>query len=856
MGAMNAVQLLVDEKAHGYARIYASLLTDEFQRKRAYASIVALYSFLNILEKTPYEIQKAMTLFRNPLLNEQYEISDVYVNNWHLDVRVVTGGNAVLIPKIHYDSDIVPDFYIVVKVDRELKNAELIGIADTSTIEKEAFDYHYYSVPFDSLISYDEFLEKIQNEKNSNYTNEEHSLFKENYLGLMDNDIDTQTKNRILKHLFECSECRAEFCCFTGFEMVSCNAGKYPELLEDQTLSIIGAQDVDDKKYEGKEETIYIGDDAEIIEDSSEENVKEETVSDILDELFSMDEGFIEDSDTITEKSIEKEIEPSQLSNNSDMEIIEDNNEALSVLGDSSQELEIIEDSSILESPSEVSIQEDDMQMIYEDNNSEFISNSDMEVIGKNTTDELQEDDEMVILEHSDEIEFIPDATEEQDLETDKVLIDEGTNVSENTQKVIVDYDENGEPIYSYITPIVQDEAENSTSEIQPIDDEDDKNEEYIDENLESDLEIEESEDSATNDVDVLSDEENSEANDSELIETSEDEDGEATEIEYQDYNEEKTLRDDTLEDEILLQTDDDELDETPINDEEQEEIDEKYQDDEEDDDEGEYDDYDVEDVLPEEQISKGTSKLPLVIVSILLLAGLIGGGAFFFLKNKSNSETVASETLNDTNAIELPNTQASNDMFEQQPDNGIEVPASNDENVAQEENKVPDNNPMADGIPVTGTIDVPPLTENDLIAPQEKQSYGDVNKAIANAFSQSGSGVSFRGLNWFCTSELFSDKTFKNYLQNIDNSLKQNLKNNILNATEVPPKDMVAAKFAVDNNGNLRKVIISESSGSEAIDNIVLQSINETFQGEKSQILNDSALKSDMYYLKVVIKL
>ena len=61
---------------------------------------------------------------------------------------------------------------------------------------------------------------------------------------------------------------------------------------------------------------------------------------------------------------------------------------------------------------------------------------------------------------------------------------------------------------------------------------------------------------------------------------------------------------------------------------------------------------------------------------------------------------------------------------------------------------------------------------------------------------------------------------------------------------------------MAVDNNGNLLKTVISDSSGSEQIDNIVLQSINETFQGEKSPILTDSPLKSDKYYLKVIIKL
>ena len=163
MSSTDTIKLTIDEKAHSYAKIYASLLSDEFQRKRAYASIVALYSFINLLEKTPYELQKAMTLFRNPMLNEQYEISDLYVNNWHLDVRIVTGGEAVLLPKIHFDNNIAADFYIIIKVNSALTTAELVGIADSTAVKKEPFDYHYLSVNFNELINYDEFLKEVKN---------------------------------------------------------------------------------------------------------------------------------------------------------------------------------------------------------------------------------------------------------------------------------------------------------------------------------------------------------------------------------------------------------------------------------------------------------------------------------------------------------------------------------------------------------------------------------------------------------------------------------------------------------------------------------------------------------------------
>ncbi len=852
MSIKETMQLTIDEKAYGYAKIYASLLSDEFQRKRAYASILALYSFLNTIEKTSYQIQKSMTLYRNPLINEQYEISDLYVNGWHLDIRVVTGGDAVLIPKIHYDADIVPDFYVVIRVDSALKNAELIGIVDTANVTKEAFDYHYYSIAFDNLISYEEFLNKIQNKKIVNLKQEDHELFKECYLGLMDNEIDTPTKNRILKHLFECDECRTEFCCFTGFEMVSCNAAKYPELLDDKTLNIIGAQCVDDKKYAGKEETVYISDDINNENLIESDETKEETVSDILDELFNIEEDFIEDSEVIKEKSMTTEdIYPSSLTNNEE-QIIEDDNNEDRIISKTSEDMEIIEDSSFVELPSGEVLNKDEIEVIQDNVTSELSLQSDVEVIGENTTDVLKENEELIIF----------DETANDDLitaEDEKLLSDE----VDTKQKVIVDYDENDNPVYSYITPVNQDESENILSEIEPIEDDEVSIEtDDIEYELVSDEETEQLEKYPKEEDEALY-----ENNGSSKYENNSD-----TNVEPFEYYEEEK-KEDSLKDSSEIHnkyTDCDEDDTEENQDDVAEEVQEydEYNDDDSeefkeydeyaDDDQDENVDEDENVEIPEEKISKGSSKVALLLISVVVLMSLIGGGVFLLLKNKSNTEVVSSDTQSDSNSIEVQKTEVQNDMFEQPIDSESDnVQSANTvglEDVVNSQNSI--DNKALETMPPTGTIAVPPLTESDLIKPVERKSHGDVNKAIANAFSQGGSGVSLRGLNWFCTSELFSDRTFKNYLQNLDNTLKQNLKNNILNATQTPPKDSVSAKFAIDNNGNLQKVIISESSGLEEIDNIVLQSIKESFDGEKSMILNDSTLKSDIYYLKVVIKL
>ena len=864
MMSLSNIKLDIDSKSYSYAKIYSSLLKDEFQRKRAYASLVALYAFLNLIERTPFNIQKAMTIFRNPILNEKFEISDLYVNNWHLDVRVVVSGNAFLVPKAHIDNNLLPDFYIVVKVDKTLEHVELVGIADTSSLKSEPFDYHYNSVSFSELISYDDFLLKVQKEKKVEFNKDEHEIFIKTYLSVMDGEANQETINNVLRHVFQCSDCRTEFCCFTGFEMVSCNTGKYPDVLEDHTLDIVGAQNLDDEKYKGKEETIYISDDesnTKNINDESDsknyskdnpdtnntsDDTKEETVADILDELFNIEEDYISEPE-------EKDI--SQLN----VKPIEKISEDLAILPESE-----VDDTNIVENINDVEREdihtidtnvEHDIQTIDNSNEQEIVSipdNSDNNLLD---TQDLTVEEDTQFIEYNDDNE-IETITDDDDtlITIDEDNLDSKFNNEQveqvdikqegQVQKVIIDYDETGEPVYSYITPVNDDDS-SSDNEISFNDEHQDEINDLNDNNLEKS-----GNDSSDNEDDregfseaailyddLLDDEQNIANSDSQKDVN----DSNAEDI-SSDIDEDQNF-------DNLSNEDGEDLQETS---EDIESVDE--------DSEEEYEEYEDDDDENDTQ-EKNPKRLIALVFSIFVTLGIIGAGVFFFLKNNSSNVNNNNISQDNNQNIEIPvNQQQNNDIFEQSNENQnntqpLEISGNNPSNPDNNINN--SNNNENNGNTQTAEIGIPPLTENDLIATTNPPKTSDPNKAIVNAFANGGSAyVTVNGVNWNCTAQLFTDKTFKSYLQHLDNLLKQNLKNHILNVTQTPPKDMVAAKLAINNDGNLEKVIISESSGSEQVDNIVLQSINEMFEGEKTPILQDNTLKQDRYYLKVVIKL
>lgn len=934
MTAVNAMNLVIDDRARSYAKIYASLLKDEFQRKRAYASIVALYALINAVEKTDNDIQKTMTLFRNPALNEQYEISDVYINNWHVDVRVIVDGDAFLVPKSHYDNDLQPDFYAVIKVDKALSQAQLLGFCETSTATKEPFDYHYYSITLNSLISYDDFLTKVNNKKLTSFAEDEHEFFRTSYLSLLDEELDVSTKNRLLKHLFGCPLCRTEFCCFTGFEMVNCNIGNYPDLLDDQTLNVIGAQDVDKEKYAGKEETIYIGNDEnqeqietpskqeeqeieqsaekivevapkeeqqvekqekqeekeekeekeevpaekikneqkeeaqsekkeevqaeeeEKFQDEQKEEPTDEAVSDILDELFNIDEEFVE-TEPVEEKTI---VAPQPtISDSGDLEIIEDNSE-IKIETPTVQEapLEIIEDPTGFKPSGELEVINDGLNLTKEDESEVIIVGEESKNFEENDL-EIHEDtdEELVILEDSA-----------------SVVPDEIPSPDDNIQKVIVDYDEYGEPIYSYITNVGQETLEDTSTAIEPLEeDETILNEEfetYPQEIEEEDLSsinngavrpIEYVQNEDIQNIEEVSEESAENSSDEILLENEEQEEFEeysendanelpAQNSEFEEYKED-ILENDEVEDldsqDELTSENEEEYEEEATDDATEEEYDEESDAEYNEEYDEEYDE--EEDEMPNEKVGKPAKSANLALTALLVLLLVIGGGAGAFFFMKKNAVEPAAPAPTDNN-IEVPTGVAQiDDMFEAAENGGIEIPQTEDN--AQNSQLPPPPNP-ADV--KNETIDIPKLTEQDLLKPEHRPK--DVSATLANAFSPNSNSVSLRAVNWLCSPQLFTDGTFKAYLQNLDNIVKLNLRKNILDATETPQNSTVTVKMAVENSGNLNRVAIAESSGSEQIDNIVLQSINESFEGEKSQILNGGAQKADMYYLKLVIKL
>ncbi len=116
------------------------------------------------------------------------------------------------------------------------------------------------------------------------------------------------------------------------------------------------------------------------------------------------------------------------------------------------------------------------------------------------------------------------------------------------------------------------------------------------------------------------------------------------------------------------------------------------------------------------------------------------------------------------------------------------------------------------------------------------------IDNVLSNAFSRKSSNnskIKISKVSWEIGASLAKDRSFKNYLVLTGNTLKTYLSDDLLWTNDKASSDKVKLKVKIDLDGNLIKSNILKSSGSKQIDEIILKSLNKTFNYTKLPKIN-----------------
>ena len=302
MKSQDNISLEVTQDGLRFAGIYSLKIADKNARKRVFASLVILNSLAVFLEKQNLNVSNTKNLYKASKICEEFEITDLYVNNWRIDIRLAMPGDYFYIPKSHYDDEILPDFYVVATIDKELKNPKFIGYVSPNDLHATSFNSNYYKADFNDLKGMSDFLKELKQEKDINYNEKDHRFFNTKILSYFDDEADNFTKSKLLNHLLECQNCRSELINFCGFDIISQKVEDFADLFDDESLNIIGALKAqEDEDYE---DSGYFPEEDEEDEKTEEEGIQ---ISEQDSDVFNQDIPSLEETAEAEIKEVKKE---------------------------------------------------------------------------------------------------------------------------------------------------------------------------------------------------------------------------------------------------------------------------------------------------------------------------------------------------------------------------------------------------------------------------------------------------------------------------------------------------------------------------------------------------------------------
>ena len=294
--------IYIEKENHTEAEFMSRNFVNKELKNRAYLNALGAELVTKYLTSEGIKFTNVHNLHSISKILESVDISDILLPNIHLDVRVVFDEKQIFIPKSHFELDLVPNAYVVLKLDEEFKHVELLGYFKPYQINKQNENRDYYFFDRNKLsspASLTKFVKEYIGRTSRDISEEDLLRGRELAISLADHNISVSEEKELLELLLLSDVLRESVLEFDNFETLSYSAA--PVLSE----SLVVPAEVTTEEENNEEDEI-------VEEDTNIENSTEiEPVEEISLATMAMDEDL--DLDTaFPEPELEEEtlVEP------------------------------------------------------------------------------------------------------------------------------------------------------------------------------------------------------------------------------------------------------------------------------------------------------------------------------------------------------------------------------------------------------------------------------------------------------------------------------------------------------------------------------------------------------------------
>ena len=450
--------IYIEKENHTEAEFMSRNFVNKELKNRAYLNALGAELVTKYLTSEGIKFTNVHNLHSISKILESVDISDILLPNIHLDVRVVFDEKQIFIPKSHFELDLVPNAYVVLKLDEEFKHVELLGYFKPYQINKQNENRDYYFFDRNKLsspASLTKFVKDYIGRTSRDISEEDLLRGRELAISLADHNISVSEEKELLELLLLSDVLRESVLEFDNFETLSYSAA--PVLSESLVVPAeVTTEEENNEEDEIVEEDTNIENSTEIepVEEISlatmamdedldldtafpEPELEEETLVEPLEDPVSDDETSDElieeelEENTETEEEEEEELLAEPIEENVQIEEIDEDNEFMEELEEAT---EVSAEEPVTEREEEFEIAEEtlieDIEPVDFDNIEETISED------TETEDELQDSIEQEI----DEAETLEIEEEETtELSLVEPIIEESLEIPAEDQLEIAD---------------------------------------------------------------------------------------------------------------------------------------------------------------------------------------------------------------------------------------------------------------------------------------------------------------------------------------------------------------------------------------------------------------------------------
>ncbi len=219
------------------ALMLSSKVKDVYLRRQAYNDFTAAMYLIDYMQNIGLRANIQRSVFKSSKIYSDFRFVDLYCNSHMLYVITVNQREAIKIPAIHKEYDILPEGYIVVELNSFAKQVRIKGVIYPNGTENKEKEGEYFVFGEEELTDAETFFEKLRKYAGIKSSIGRHLECINLFVPYMDDKLNSEEKKTLIKHILTCETCKKKLMDALEFDTNSKSIENHTEIISKEDLS-------------------------------------------------------------------------------------------------------------------------------------------------------------------------------------------------------------------------------------------------------------------------------------------------------------------------------------------------------------------------------------------------------------------------------------------------------------------------------------------------------------------------------------------------------------------------------------------------------------------------------------------